>query len=110
LILFGIDLAKEQGQDETIIPFEGHNRLSTIIGSSSKQSVIDIRELQFEQCLSSNHRKEVIEKINLVLLRFFFVVDRYGRQSIMIHRLWLKYLNYGRIHIYQEYCNMKLIK
>jgi len=31
-----------------------------IIGSSSTQSVIDIRELQFENCLYSNHRKEVL--------------------------------------------------
>ena len=59
-----IDLAKEQGQDGRIIPFEEHNRLSAmpmidIIGSSSTQSVIDIRELQFEHCLYSNHRKEV---------------------------------------------------
>jgi len=57
-------LAKEQGQDERIIPFEEHNRYSTmpmfdIIGSSSTQSVLDIRELQFENCLYSNHRKEV---------------------------------------------------
>lgn len=59
-----IALAKEQGQDERIISFEEHNRYSTmpmfdIIGSGSTQSVIDIRELQFENCLYSNHRKEV---------------------------------------------------
>ena len=58
------DLAKEQGQDERIIPFEEHHRLSTkpmldIMGTSSTKSVIDIRELQFEHCLYSNHRKEV---------------------------------------------------
>jgi hypothetical protein len=62
--LIQIDLAKEQGQDGRIIPFEEHNRYSTmpmfdIMGSSSTQSVIDIRELQFEKCLHSNHRKEV---------------------------------------------------
>lgn len=65
-----IDLAKEQGQDERIIPFEEHNRLSAmpmidIIGSSSTHSVIDIRELQFEHCLYSNHRNEVGLIINL---------------------------------------------
>jgi hypothetical protein len=59
-----LDLAKEHGQDGRIIPFEEHNRFSTmpmfdIMGSASTQSVIDIRELQFEKCLYSNHRKEV---------------------------------------------------
>ncbi len=59
---FIIDLAIEQ--DERIIPFEDHDRFSNmpvvdIIGSSSTQSVIDIRELQFERCFYSNHRKEV---------------------------------------------------
>ncbi len=61
-LYFIIDLAIEQ--DERIIPFEDHNRFSImpvvdIIGSSSTQSVIDIRELQFERCFYSNHRKEV---------------------------------------------------
>lgn len=34
-----------------------------IINSSSIQSIIDIRELQFENCLYSNHRKEVWQVI-----------------------------------------------
>ena len=64
LFIIKIDLAKLQGQDERIIPFEEHNRFSSmpmfdIIGHCSTQSIIDIRELQFEHCLHSNHRKEV---------------------------------------------------
>jgi hypothetical protein len=63
-----IDLAKEHDQDGRIIPYEEHNRYSTmpmfdIMGSASTQSVIDIRELQFEKCLHSNHRKEVYYSI-----------------------------------------------
>lgn len=59
-----LDLAKQRGQNETITPFEEHHRLPTLpminqIGSLSTQSVVDIRELQFERCLYSNCRKEV---------------------------------------------------
>ncbi|CAF2525171.1 unnamed protein product [Rotaria sp. Silwood2] len=62
------DLAKGQGQDERVIPFEEHNRFSImpmfdIIGSSSTKSIIDIRELQFEHCLYSNHRHEIWQAI-----------------------------------------------
>ena len=55
------DLAKKQGQDPTIVPFEEHPRSAgvNIIGASSAQSVVDIRELQFEHSRYSNHRKEV---------------------------------------------------
>ncbi|CAF0817952.1 unnamed protein product [Adineta ricciae] len=62
------DLAMEQGQDERIIPFEEYNQFSNVrtgdlLGSLSTQSVIDIRELQFESCLHTNHRKEVWQGI-----------------------------------------------
>ena len=62
---YRLDLAKQQGQDETIIPFEERHQLpnlpmSNYIGSLSTPSVVDIRELQFERCLYSNCRKEVL--------------------------------------------------
>ncbi|UJR14780.1 hypothetical protein I4U23_001768 [Adineta vaga] len=62
------DLAIKQGQDERIILFEEHNQFShmptvDIIRSLSTQSVIDIRELQFESCLYTNHRKEIWQGI-----------------------------------------------
>lgn len=78
-ILINIDLAKEQGQDEKLIPFEEHSKFSSatmfdIIGSTSTKSVIDIRELQFEQCLHSNHRKEVDNLLNSNFLLHMFVL------------------------------------
>ncbi|CAF4526039.1 unnamed protein product [Rotaria socialis] len=62
------DLAKEQGQDEQIIPFEEHDRcpvmpMFDIMGTSSTKSIIDIRELQFEHCLYSNHRHEMWQAV-----------------------------------------------
>lgn len=63
-IFLSLDLAKELGQDEQIIPFEEHKQFSLmpsydLTGTSSNKSVIDIRELQFEHCLYSNNRHEV---------------------------------------------------
>ena len=65
---YPIDLAIEQGQDERIIPFEEYNQFSNVrtgdlLGSLSTQPVIDIRELQFECCVYTNHRKEVWQGI-----------------------------------------------
>lgn len=42
-----------------------------IIGSSSTQSVIDIRELQFEKCLETNQRKEVRFQSEILLSKSF---------------------------------------
>jgi hypothetical protein len=57
-----------------------------IIGSSSTQSVVDIRELQFENCLDSNNRKEVFLYQKKFSFSVFFFDYRSGKQSIMINQ------------------------
>lgn len=110
-----IDLAKEQGQHDRIIPFEEHNQYSTmavcnIMSSSSTQSVIDIRELQFEKCLESNQRKEV-RGVHWKYSFWKSSVDcRFGVWSITTHLLWLKYSNYARILTRLASSNMKSIR
>lgn len=50
-----------------------------IIGSSSTQSVIDIRELQFEKCLETTQRKEVDHLSILLLFKCTFcLLNRSG--------------------------------
>ena len=58
------DLAMKYGQNRTIVRFQEHIQLATAsvfntIVPLPKQSVVDVRELQFQQCVRSNHREEV---------------------------------------------------
>lgn len=107
-----LDLAREKGQDGTIIPFAEHHRLPPIdvfnlINSLSTPPVIQIGELQFERCFYANSRHEVSGDGE----RTWMISDRSdcrcGKGPIKTERCWRRSSNFERILTQRIFINRK---